>query len=172
LKTIYEYKIAAEQRNKKGETTTDITGRYTGKELEIAIFSIVSNQFEHKLENKGEILLKKVVDLNPNLAEKAIEYKDTLQRVHNLYSSSDNGLAIENWTAKQVKDWEIKFKANFSEQNNRPLAEFASAEEFKGVTERRTASYSSVREDSSAGATNKLPAEVAFCKRSIIPKVI
>ncbi|WP_375359364.1 undecaprenyldiphospho-muramoylpentapeptide beta-N-acetylglucosaminyltransferase [Candidatus Tisiphia endosymbiont of Neophilaenus lineatus] len=51
---------------------------------------------------------------------------------------------------------------------NRLLAEFASAEEFKEATERRTAAYSSVREDSSTGATNKLPAEVELCKKSNI----
>ncbi len=50
---------------------------------------------------------------------------------------------------------------------NRPLAEFASAREFAGATERRTAAYLSVREDSSTGATHKLPAEVELCKRSI-----
>ncbi|MCC8483504.1 MAG: palindromic element RPE1 domain-containing protein, partial [Rickettsia endosymbiont of Labidopullus appendiculatus] len=49
----------------------------------------------------------------------------------------------------------------------RPLAKLAYAEEFVGDTERRTAAYSSVREDSSTGSTHKLPAEVEFCKRSI-----
>jgi hypothetical protein len=59
FKTIYEYKITAEQRNKRGETVTDIVGRYIAEELEPAIFSIASDQFEHKLEIKGAVLLKK-----------------------------------------------------------------------------------------------------------------
>ncbi|MCC8482957.1 MAG: palindromic element RPE1 domain-containing protein [Rickettsia endosymbiont of Labidopullus appendiculatus] len=50
--------------------------------------------------------------------------------------------------------------------NNRPLAKLAYAEEFEGDTERRTAAYLSVREDSSTASTYKLPAEVEFCKRS------
>ncbi len=49
----------------------------------------------------------------------------------------------------------------------RLLAEFASAREFVGDTERRTGAYSSVREDSSTGSTHKLPAEVELYKKSI-----
>jgi isoleucyl-tRNA synthetase len=51
-------------------------------------------------------------------------------------------------------------------QNNRYLSKLAYAEEFKEATGRRTAAYSNVREDSSTGATNKLPAEVEFRKIS------
>ncbi|HJD64067.1 MULTISPECIES: palindromic element RPE1 domain-containing protein [Rickettsieae] len=36
---------------------------------------------------------------------------------------------------------------------NRPLAKLAYAEEFEGDAERRTAAYSSVREDSSTAST-------------------
>jgi acyl-[acyl-carrier-protein]-phospholipid O-acyltransferase/long-chain-fatty-acid--[acyl-carrier-protein] ligase len=50
--------------------------------------------------------------------------------------------------------------------HNRPLAEFASAEEFKETTELRTVAYSNVGEEQSTGSTNKLPAEVEFQKRS------
>ncbi|MDR0773807.1 MAG: palindromic element RPE1 domain-containing protein [Rickettsia sp.] len=46
-------------------------------------------------------------------------------------------------------------------------AEFAFAEEFVGDTERRTAAYSNVREDSSTGSTYKLPAKVEFYRKSI-----
>ncbi|MFU7501180.1 MAG: palindromic element RPE1 domain-containing protein [Candidatus Tisiphia sp.] len=49
---------------------------------------------------------------------------------------------------------------------NRPLAKFASVREFVGDTERKTAAYSSVREDLSTGITHKLPAEVELRKRS------
>ncbi|KJV81076.1 RPE1 domain protein [Rickettsia hoogstraalii str. RCCE3] len=35
-------------------------------------------------------------------------------------------------------------------------------EEFEGDTERRTAAYTSVREDSSTGSTYKLPLEVTY----------
>ncbi len=56
---------------------------------------------------------------------------------------------------------------NKANSDIRSLSKFAYAEEFKGVTERRTAAYLNVREDSSTGATNKLPAEVEFRKRSI-----
>ncbi|HJD63797.1 MAG TPA: palindromic element RPE1 domain-containing protein, partial [Rickettsia endosymbiont of Sericostoma sp.] len=45
---------------------------------------------------------------------------------------------------------------------NRPLAKLAYAEEFEGDAERRTAAYSSIREDSSTASTYKLPAEVEF----------
>ncbi|MDN3031119.1 MAG: palindromic element RPE1 domain-containing protein [Candidatus Tisiphia sp.] len=44
----------------------------------------------------------------------------------------------------------------------RPLSKLAYAEEFEGDAERRTAAYSSVREDSSTASTYKLPAEVEF----------
>ncbi|MCC8372149.1 MAG: palindromic element RPE1 domain-containing protein [Rickettsia endosymbiont of Pseudomimeciton antennatum] len=50
----------------------------------------------------------------------------------------------------------------------RLLAKLAYAEEFEGDTERRTAAYLSIREDSSTASTSKLPAEVEFCKRSIL----
>nr|WP_231555897.1 palindromic element RPE1 domain-containing protein [Rickettsia hoogstraalii] len=49
---------------------------------------------------------------------------------------------------------------------NRLLTKFAYREEFEGDTERRTAAYSNVREDSSTGSTYKLPLEVEFCKKS------
>ncbi|MCC8483813.1 MAG: palindromic element RPE1 domain-containing protein, partial [Rickettsia endosymbiont of Labidopullus appendiculatus] len=45
-------------------------------------------------------------------------------------------------------------------------------EEFEGDAERRTAAYLSVREDSSTASTYKLPAEVEFCKRSIIVQLV
>ncbi|WP_425360713.1 MULTISPECIES: palindromic element RPE1 domain-containing protein [unclassified Candidatus Tisiphia] len=41
----------------------------------------------------------------------------------------------------------------------RPLSKLAYAEEFEGDAERRTAAYSSVREDSSTASTYKLPAD-------------
>ncbi|MFU7501500.1 MULTISPECIES: palindromic element RPE1 domain-containing protein [unclassified Candidatus Tisiphia] len=49
---------------------------------------------------------------------------------------------------------------------------FACAREFVGDTERRTAAYSNVREDSSIGSTSKLPAEVELHKRSIIDTLL
>ncbi|USD86105.1 palindromic element RPE1 domain-containing protein [Rickettsia rickettsii str. 'Sheila Smith'] len=49
----------------------------------------------------------------------------------------------------------------------RPLRKLAYREEFAGNTERRTAAYKRVREDSSTGSTYKLPLEVEFPKRSI-----
>ncbi|WP_083832978.1 palindromic element RPE1 domain-containing protein [Rickettsia honei] len=49
----------------------------------------------------------------------------------------------------------------------RPLRKLAYREEFEGDTERRTAAYKRVREDSSTGSTYKLPLEVEFPKRSI-----
>ena len=52
--------------------------------------------------------------------------------------------------------------------SSRPLVKCAYAEEFIGAPERRTGAYSNVREDSSTEATHKLPAEVAFLKRSIV----
>ncbi|MCC8398408.1 MAG: palindromic element RPE1 domain-containing protein [Rickettsia endosymbiont of Labidopullus appendiculatus] len=58
------------------------------------------------------------------------------------------------------------------EKDIRPLAKLAYAEKFVGDTERRTAAYSSVREDSSTGSTHKLPAEVEFCKRSILQFIV
>ncbi|WP_375318561.1 palindromic element RPE1 domain-containing protein [Candidatus Tisiphia endosymbiont of Oplodontha viridula] len=50
----------------------------------------------------------------------------------------------------------------------RPLSKLACAEEFEGGTERRTAAYSNVREDSSTCSTYKPPAGVEFRKRSIL----
>ena len=48
----------------------------------------------------------------------------------------------------------------------RHLSRFASREEFKGDTERRTAAYTSDRTDSSTGSTYKLPLEAKFGKMS------
>ncbi len=44
-------------------------------------------------------------------------------------------------------------------------AKIAYAEKFEGNAERRTATYSGVREDSSTALTYKLPAEVEFCRK-------
>ncbi|WP_342278642.1 PD-(D/E)XK nuclease family protein [Candidatus Tisiphia endosymbiont of Myopa tessellatipennis] len=55
--------------------------------------------------------------------------------------------------------------------NNRYLSKLACAEEFEGVTERKTAAYLSVREDLSTGTTYKLPAEVEFQKISNVNMV-
>ncbi len=44
----------------------------------------------------------------------------------------------------------------------RHLSKPASREEFKGDTERRTAAYTSIREDSSTGSTYKLPLEAGL----------
>ncbi|MCC8461979.1 MAG: palindromic element RPE1 domain-containing protein [Rickettsia endosymbiont of Ecitomorpha arachnoides] len=49
---------------------------------------------------------------------------------------------------------------------NRLLQKLAYREEFEEDTERRTAAYTLVREDSSTGSTYKLPLEVEFLKRS------
>ncbi len=67
-------------------------------------------------------------------------------------------------------EFDINFDKN-SLENNRPLAKLAYAEEFEGDAERRTAAYSSVREDSSTASTSKLPAEVELGKRSNISLV-
>ena len=52
------------------------------------------------------------------------------------------------------------------DEGTRPLRKLAYREEFEGDMERRTAVYTSVREDSSTGSTYKLPLEVEFPKRS------
>ncbi|WP_341758625.1 palindromic element RPE1 domain-containing protein [Candidatus Tisiphia endosymbiont of Ditula angustiorana] len=72
----------------------------------------------------------------------------------------------------------MHFHVNFIDSsalmNNRLLAEFAAVEEFIGDTERKTAAYSSVREDLSTGSTYKLPTEVELCKKSNVanPNII
>ncbi|MCC8368610.1 MAG: Asp-tRNA(Asn)/Glu-tRNA(Gln) amidotransferase subunit GatB [Rickettsia endosymbiont of Oxypoda opaca] len=50
---------------------------------------------------------------------------------------------------------------------NKPLTKLAAFREFEGDTPPRSAAYSSVREDSSLGATYKLPDAVEFSKRFI-----
>ncbi len=50
----------------------------------------------------------------------------------------------------------------------RLLSKLASERRFEGDTERRTAAYFWVREDSSTGSTYKSSAEVEFRKKSII----
>ncbi|WP_341789308.1 leucine--tRNA ligase [Rickettsia endosymbiont of Polydrusus tereticollis] len=66
----------------------------------------------------------------------------------------------EKWIGKSIG-------ANFHFQikgykDKIPLAKLAAFREFEGDTERRTAAYSSVREDSSTGSTYKLPNAVEF----------
>ncbi|WP_341750189.1 ATP-binding cassette domain-containing protein [Candidatus Tisiphia endosymbiont of Sialis lutaria] len=53
-----------------------------------------------------------------------------------------------------------------TEKRNRPLAKLAYVQGFEGDASPRTATYSSVREDSSTASLSKLPAEVELCKRS------
>ncbi|MDR0329135.1 MAG: NAD-glutamate dehydrogenase [Rickettsia sp.] len=72
--------------------------------------------------------------------------------------------SIENLGFKAIDEQSFAIKGA---GDIRPLAEFASTEEFKEAMEPRPAAYSSVREDSSTGSTNKLPTEVELCKRSI-----
>ncbi|MDR0329287.1 MAG: zinc ABC transporter substrate-binding protein [Rickettsia sp.] len=61
--------------------------------------------------------------------------------------------------------------ANIDKMKIRYLSKLACAEEFEGVTERKTAAYLSVREDLSTGTTYKLPAEVEFRKISIVTSI-
>ena len=61
---------------------------------------------------------------------------------------------------------EASRKAYLIKVNDRHLSKFAYREEFKGNTERRTAAYTEVREDSSTRSTHKLPLEVEFGKMS------
>ncbi|MFY9589774.1 SURF1 family cytochrome oxidase biogenesis protein [Rickettsia endosymbiont of Halotydeus destructor] len=58
-------------------------------------------------------------------------------------------------------------KSIIGDSANRLFSKLAYREKFKGDTEHRTATYSSVREDSSTGSTYKLPLEVEFGKKSI-----
>ncbi|HJD55227.1 MAG TPA: NAD-glutamate dehydrogenase [Rickettsia endosymbiont of Pyrocoelia pectoralis] len=51
--------------------------------------------------------------------------------------------------------------------DDRLIQKLAYREEFEGDTERRTAAYKNVREDSSTGSTYKLPLEVEFPNKSI-----
>ena len=55
---------------------------------------------------------------------------------------------------------------------NRHLSKVAYREEFEGDTERRTAAYTNVREDSSTGSTYKLPLEAKFGKMSDVKKTM
>ena len=119
LKTIFEYRITEEQRNKQGECISDIIDRYSGDVLEPSVYQIANNQFEHKTENKGGVLLEKIIELNPELAEKQAEYLSTLESIRNIYVDSTKGEAICNWSAEQVKEWAIKFKDNHKNGGNK-----------------------------------------------------
>ena len=54
-------------------------------------------------------------------------------------------------------------------KKNRPLSKIASDKKFEGESERRTAVYFNVHEDSSTESTDKLPAEVEFPNRANRP---
>ncbi len=54
--------------------------------------------------------------------------------------------------------------------SNRLLAEPACGREFEGDSERRSAGYSEVPEESSTESTYKLPSQVGLCKKSIVFK--
>jgi RPE1 domain-containing protein len=54
----------------------------------------------------------------------------------------------------------------------RHLSKPAYREEFKGDTERRTATYIEIREDLSTGSMYKLPLEVKFGKMSIYGAIL
>ena len=110
LRTIFEYRITEEQRNKKGECVFDIINTYSNDDLEPSIYLIANNQFEHKLENKGAFLLDKIIELNPELAEKQAEYLSILEGIRSIYIDSTKGEAICHWNPEQVKEWAIKFK--------------------------------------------------------------
>lgn len=119
FKTIHYYRITEGQRNKDGDSVLDIINKYSGSELEPTIYSIVSNQFEHKDENTGLRLLQKIIDLNPKLESKATGYLNLLEKVYAIYSGSKEDRAEEGstkckpvgiWSAEQIKDWATKFK--------------------------------------------------------------
>jgi RPE1 domain-containing protein len=58
------------------------------------------------------------------------------------------------------------FKIQFYFLSNRLLAEPACGREFEGDSERRSAGYSDVPEESSTESTYKLPSQVGLCKKS------
>ena len=136
LKTIFEYRITEEQRNKQGECISDIIDRYSGDVLEPSVYQIANNQFEHKTENKGGVLLEKIIELNPELAEKQAEYLSTLESISNIYVDSTKGEAICNWSAEQVKEWAIKFKDNHKNGGNKKLLDKEELVEVMAVLQR------------------------------------
>ena len=136
LKTIFEYRITEEQRNKQGECISDIIDRYSGDVLEPSVYQIANNQFEHKTENKGGVLLEKIIELNPELAEKQAEYLSTLESIRNIYVDSTKGEAICNWNAEQVKEWAIKFKDNHKNGGNKKLLDKEELVEVMAVLQR------------------------------------
>ncbi|MCC8371607.1 MAG: palindromic element RPE1 domain-containing protein [Rickettsia endosymbiont of Pseudomimeciton antennatum] len=81
----------------------------------------------------------------------------------------ENGVIVYETTKEYADYLPYENKEDIEESDNRLLSKLAYAEEFEGDTERRTAAYSSVREDSSTASTHKLPAEVEFRKKSNDP---
>ncbi|WP_341747816.1 ATP synthase F1 subunit gamma [Candidatus Tisiphia endosymbiont of Dascillus cervinus] len=133
------------------------------KQLRSRIKSITTTQ---KITKAMQIVSATKFTKAKNQVKDSEDYIGILQGIMSSVASSNN-----------LQDMLIEQKKFFSEglldqgDVNRSLAEFASAREFAEATERRTAAYLSVREDSSTGATHKLPAEVELCKRSNINKL-
>ncbi len=114
LSTIYEYQITEEQVNQQGESVCDIIDKYSNEDdLETRIYSVVVNKFEHKHENKGNILIEKIIKDNPKFKDKKGDLQYGLSKVHEFYNSisADDQVAIKDWDSQKIKDWVSNFKS-------------------------------------------------------------
>jgi len=116
--------------------------------------------------NRFDILL---ISLDPSKGTEINKTRPCLVISPNEMNKYINTLIVAPMTSK-IKNYPTRVPVTFDGKkgSTRPLRKLAYREEFEGDTERRTATYIDIREDSSTGSTYKLPLEVEFPKRSIV----
>lgn len=113
ISNVLKYKISDSERNQAGYTIFDIIGQHasnitaTEEDLEQAIYSIFSNKFEPKLENKDQVLRDKVEALNPHLGDSASKHFTILSEIRNIYNTIDDqsGTKIAQWSSEDIAKW-------------------------------------------------------------------
>ncbi len=119
------------------------------------------------VSQKSPSSLKKIYPNNLSVSDNSSTYRAQNLALPKSHQDSSN---VQQQLIKTEPYAKVEIVEDYtnSDCNNRPLSKLACAEGFEGDSERRTAAYSNVREDSSTESTYKSPAEVEFQKRSIV----
>ncbi len=134
---------------------------YVSKIEELLIISKIITEYKDLQFNKNESL-KAAEILRKSFNDLIINNIDI--KLIEVYHNSNYWQKIYKFLEYCFLRWQEEI--SFTQKQTRPLQKRGFREEFEGDTERRTAAYIDIREDSSTGSTYKLPLEVEFPKRS------
>ncbi len=134
---------------------------YVSKIEELLIISKIITEYKDLQFNKNESL--KAAEILRKLFNDLIINNIDIKLIE-VYNNSNYWQKIYKFLEYCFLRWQEEI--SFTQKQTRPLQKRGFREEFEGDTERRTAAYIDIREDSSTGSTYKLPLEVEFPKRS------